>query len=131
MTDQLISFETAKLAKEKGLSILQMFGWITKFYHPRTKSLLALGRTGKCKIYSLYYAPSQSLLQKWLREEHNLNIVIMTSINTNNKFEVSIEEIVKQFGTDMTDSVYCKDVEYDTYENALEAGLLEALKLIK
>lgn len=122
MKEQLILFDTAKLAKEKGFNV-----YCETSYNTR-KNICFLKSSFLPTTH--YPAPTQSLLQKWLREEHNLNIVIMTSINTNNKFEVSIEEIVKQFGTDMTDSVYCKDVEYDTYENALEVGLFEALKLI-
>ena len=125
MTDQLISFETAKLAKEKGLlnPTLYFYGEDEQLY---TYDSLMVFNDEESK----WEAPTQSLLHKWLREKHNMLIVIMTSMYTSNKYEMSIEEIIKPFGTDMTDSIYCKDTQFDTYEEALERGLIEALKLI-
>ena len=70
MNERLISFETAKLAHEKGFKPRSFFGYITKFYHARTKSILAYGRTGRCDIEKLYYASTKTELQDWLREEH-------------------------------------------------------------
>ena len=73
---------------------------------------------------SHYAKPTQSLLAKWLREEYNIDINIITKhkdlgkfyggfIDTNNKINKSIGS------------------NYKTYEEALEIGLQEALKLIK
>ena len=64
-------------------------------------------------------APTQSLLQKWLREEHQLYVLI----NYVNKEQFNWEINMFQHG------------EYGigfrgNYEEALEAGLLTALKLI-
>lgn len=134
MTDQLISFETAILAKEKGFKEECAY-----YYNNKTGILKPFMFDDNPKVVSLQdgtnaglltITPTQSLLQKWLRELHNMNIVIMTSINQSGKFQMSIEEIIKSFGTDMSDSIYCKDIDYDTYEEALEQGLLQALKLI-
>ena len=125
MTDQLISFETAKLAKGKGFNEISDT-YVTEGNHYESDE----GAFYKNE-YGYITAVTQSLLQKWLRERYNMNIVITTAINISGKFEMSIEEIIKSFGTDMTDSIYCKDTEFNTYEEALEAGLQETLKLIK
>jgi len=68
-------------------------------------------------------APTQSLLQKWLREVHELLLIILpwkdheAAVNDKHKFRPMVVS-VKTYG------------EYKTWEEALEVGLLEALKLI-
>lgn len=65
-------------------------------------------------------APTQSLLQKWLRDVHNIYVrVDSVSINSH-YFWIRIFPHYISFG---------KNVK--TYEDALEVGLFEALKLIK
>ena len=117
MNDEIISFETAKLAKEKG------FDWETRdYYRLLTEQTLFEPR----KAYKAYYnkyddgytsAPTQSLLQKWLREEHDILLCIEYSLSKEDWFYY----------------VYKNDViiyHYSTYEAALEAGLMYALKAI-
>ncbi len=60
-------------------------------------------------------------LQKWLREKHNIIISVMFELNT---YEIYIDNgyDVGSFGLNKV---------WKTYEEALEAGLFEALKLIK
>jgi len=105
MTEQLVSKETAILAKEKGFTI------ITGNYYLDDEII-----TG----WSLNGIPTctQSLLQKWLRDVHNIDI----DIN-------SWKEIYKV--------LICKNKTLErfiegflTYEEALEKSLQEALKLI-
>ena len=59
-------------------------------------------------------APTQSLLQKWLRETHNIFI----SINVNYCYKIY-----------NNDELYEESFYYNNYEEALEQGLQEALKL--
>lgn len=63
-------------------------------------------------------------LQQWLRETHN-SIVIGLPYTTEDNIKVYIWMIYK------IKSSPCHDKYFDTYEQALEEGLLEALKLIK
>jgi len=56
------------------------------------------------------------LLQKWLREIHNIDVRVA------NKYRYYY--LVK-------DQQYFDRTTYDTYEQALEVGLLEVLKLVK
>lgn len=114
MKEQLIAFKTAKLAKEKGFVF----------------------STNKIKIGSNIYkkiniTPTQSLLQKWLREVHNIHIfidktrvggnyqfIIHEKLKSNNVYEFSWN-VLKYSNSD-----------FNTYEEALEVGLQEALNLI-
>ena len=61
-----------------------------------------------------------SLLAKWLREEHNIHLIAYKNINIDGYDWCYIT-------TDGITNINS----YKTYEEALEAGLQEALKLIK
>lgn len=116
MKEELITFETAKLAKEKG------FDW----YDDDT---VCAGYDGKNDEKNVILSPTQSLLQKWLRETHKLHC--SSDCNASGWFW--------QYET--IEGTFIKDWEYggpdedsgmwETYEEALEKGLQEALKLIK
>jgi hypothetical protein len=69
------------------------------------------------------YAPTQSLLQKWLRDEHKLHITIFSSSQESWMYRVTKQYQRLEYGS------YEED--FETYEKVLEAGLFEALKLIK
>lgn len=135
MQEQLIKLETAILAKEKGFDIKT-----TQFYS---------SNYGLCKEYEellvyqggvllndcdsnidlgeIYYASTQSLLQKWLRDIHNIHLVIIPEEDDN------YQRIWVARFSDLTDKVmYLKYLTIEpTYEEALEEGIYKALKLIK
>ena len=72
------------------------------------------------KSYGEWSAPTQSLLQKWLRDVHrNYVYVLPDSIEDENDIKWRHNTILTS-----TSSLY------STYEEALEAGLYEALTLI-
>lgn len=124
MEDQLISLETAILAKEKGYDqnpykTERAYG--PEFIdgsnvHLRSSSLFNPGS-------NTAVAPTQSLLQKWLREKHNIHMLIKAPVLTK-KWECHIQ----------TPFSYKHPTHYyqigDSYEEALEQGLIEALKLL-
>lgn len=128
MKENIVSFQVAKLAKEKGFTLqTNPFGYVTKFYRPSTGTLLSYGRTGRSKLNTLIYAPTQSLLQKWLREVHNISICIYPVLY---EWEVSLHTCYRKRKL----TVYLNaetSIHGKTYEEALEVGLQEALKLIK
>jgi hypothetical protein len=123
MKDTLISFETAKLAKEKG------FNWkVNNYFQLKTIS------GGVFEEYledsnqdinsdfpqnALFSRPSQSLLQKWLREKHNIEVYIIPWIYNN---KTVYDFFVNYEGESRA---------YSTYELALETSLIEGLKHIK
>ena len=125
MEEQFISLKTAKLLKEKEFDLL-----LPNYYYQEpsenfawelcTSSMLKYSNSHRGKIV----APTQSLLQKWLREKHKLHIEILLSENAPyDTYYSRVSEIGKYFTT-------AHDDFYGTYEEALEKGLQEALKLI-
>ena len=148
MEEQLISFETAKLAKEKGFGenpYLQLYTYYDlkgKLYNEEDCIGTTIGESSEYSWsnsvsrdsveayisgmdYSLdeyVLAPTQSLLQKWLRETYN--ILVETQFDT-----VSFGyRIFNPFKT--TD--YFTEWKYKTwdFEEALEEGLYQALLLL-
>ena len=120
MEDQLISFETAKLAKEKGVDLHTI-----NCYDKRGK-LWALHSDNNVK--HKISAPTQSLLQKWLREKYNIHIRIWERSGDYHGFYCDLVDL-----NTLGDGDIEGDIGLDsrlTYEQALELGLQEALKLI-
>ena len=73
---------------------------------------------------TLVLAPTQSLLQKWLREVHKISIKIDDYYtNSRVRFDYNICELGSQ--EDNPVGIF------ETYEEALETGLYQALKQIK
>lgn len=117
--ESIISYDTAKLANEKGYPIYNNFAK-SNFYNRRTKSLIYFGRTGNQTKQHLYGAPTQSLLQKWLREVKKLSIKVDDFYtDADIRFDFSISVLGSQ--DDNPQGIF------NTYEEALEAGLVEAL----
>lgn len=130
LKEKLISFETAELAKEKGFDIPTLYGcnhkgelqeYITyESYSPGEPEVRINDFIRKWE----YQLPTQSLLQKWIREVHDVSIKI-DDYYTNGglRFDYNVCELGSQ--EDNPVGIF------ETYEEALEIGLQEALKLIK
>lgn len=75
MQEQLISFDTAKLAKKKGFHYMKanIYG-DNMAYHLDNGQLTTAQLANSVIGYIL--APTQSLLQKWIRKKHLLHISI-------------------------------------------------------
>ena len=127
MQEQLISFETAKLAKEKGFPQetdrleIPYYNYKGEFKGDisdwRIRKYIRGEATSDIEFVS---APTQSLLAKWLREEHNIHLIAYKNINIDGYDWCFIT-------TDGITNINS----YKTYEEAYEIGLQEALKLIK
>lgn len=147
MQEQIIGFELAKLAKEKG------FNWpVINFYTPNVYLTNAEGyQTERLKSSNWNNgqgsyptepedvecsAPTQSLLQKWLREKHNIHVEIeLTDTTTEFYYQHTIVDSKNReyHDKDMTDqakSITNWELKFTTFEGALEDGLFKALKLI-
>jgi hypothetical protein len=72
-----------------------------------------------------YYAPTQTSLQKWLREKHN--ILVESTHYTAKHFTYKIYRRRESIEIVILGGV--RNI-YPTYEEALEAGLIAALILI-
>ena len=126
MKEQLITFETAQLAKERG------FDAPSKCYHSdgsfqdRDNLTDYNSWPQNTKDEFLISAPTQSLLQKWLREIH-----IHINVCPHGDYKLFLVEIYHPTETNKSGYTPIEGVRGNTYEEALEKGLIEALKLIK
>ena len=130
MEEQSISFETAKLAKEKGFKIPTpvMYKGNEKSYgHNNEWGIDEQRLDGKFpyRNQQWYSIPTQSLFAKWLREKHEIYVTSQIgNLDFINTYHYDIRYIDKN-------KFICKvKGNFKTYEEALEAGLQEALKLI-
>ena len=132
MEDTRITFETAKLAKEKRFPQepnrrkVPYYNYKGEFNGDVTDFLRKYLREEDTSDVESVSAPTQSLLAKWLREEHNLHINI--SSLSMNCFSFMLEKL-NDTGTTLCGGHLGK-INYKTYEEAYEIGLQEALKLI-
>jgi|AntRauTorckE6833_2_1112554.scaffolds.fasta_scaffold00137_24 hypothetical protein len=147
--EQIVTFGTAKLAKKKG------------FIEPDRDNHRAYSEDGELgsifdsnKPHNIT-APTQALLQKWLRDEHGIDINAIAYGIENREKSLATEGtrkirgaiwpgkyiydkkyiwIIGEFDIDDIlngDLKVKKDIIFDTHEEAFEEGLQKALKTIK
>jgi hypothetical protein len=139
MEEQIVNFDTAKLAKEKKFDSI-----CYDTYDLRNKKLsdkynidldeiydeIDLKREFECRFDDIFegycLAPTQSLLQKWLRDKHHLNLEVFSFTGHIDAFE-KICTWQTSLAWNKNDDILSDE---KTYEEALEIGLQEALKLI-
>lgn len=142
---KVISFETAKLAKEKGFD--KEFSY---FYVTKNSKIYGIDEYGGLynvknifkKIYKVgdYYVekeknaipdPYQYQLMDWLREEHNIYISIIPSVTMALKSKVSFTYQISSDSNGEKFNIYSSSMDcYSNYEECLETALQEALKMI-
>lgn len=119
MNEQLISFETAKLAEEKGFDFSGIEYRDTKDNSVVTNVEERLNYFETSEEAEMIQLPTQSLLQKWLREKHRLWCGVTP---------LKIDKYCYWYhGSGYT----CTEKQYDTWEEALEQALLTLLRKIK
>ena len=127
MTEELVTLKTAKILKEKGFN-----EFCKDIINDNGKIMETVYRTNNDLPKSFYSCPTQSIAQKWLREIRGVYVYVEPVIGKRWKlsfcdFNVPTEE------SDWMENEINKGNGYKvyvTYEEALEAGLQEALKLI-
>jgi hypothetical protein len=121
MKEPLISFETAKLAKEVGF-LEPSCTWYN--FSGLLVSMVSISQPANGKFPS-YSAPTQALLQKWLRDGHEIRLYVEDNYDR-------MLGYLRGWSPLVNGTVYYKDNDcFPTYEEALEAGLFEALTIIK
>ena len=122
--EQYVSFETAKLTKEKG------FDERCNYVYDKNKTLQMIRNQSyeefdKRDKYSIL-CPTQSLLARWLREKYDLSVEVLSTASGfawcvckahDGTCIVSFED-------------YDEDIP-DNYETSMEIALQKALKFIK
>ena len=120
MTEELITLETAKMLKEKGFNEPYSLAINVEDSRQYTTS-----RTNSELPIKVCTQPPQSIAQKWIRETKDLHISIIR-----NACGYGYDICKADNGTHITDGIFKGGGQWDTYEEALEVGIQEALKLI-
>jgi hypothetical protein len=123
MKEPIVSFETAKLAKDSGFSGYESNKWFYKDGTINESNSFKCWNTHEYTQDIRWSAPTQSLLQKWIREEHGIDIRVDPPTEPDGEYNANIFE--KRYSCS-----WGTPNGYPTYEEALEEGIKEALKLI-
>lgn len=114
---ELVSIETAKLAKEKGLD-----GNICSNYYDWNNNLKTINDYIMVQRMGYIFAPSVSILNRWLREKHHLLITIFSQSQESWQFHIT------QPHQRLEDTKLYED--YNSYDEAMNTALHEALLMI-
>ena len=130
ITEDYVSFETAKLLKEKGFD-----EEVTSFYLPN--GTLSHGNTyAYCKMSvssnsNFILAPTHQMTMKWLREVHNIHIEsfcpVVDTTDEPIKYNVVISDLRNHclaFNTPL------ENKEFDSYEQACETAIKYCLEYL-
>ena len=125
MEEKLVSYKVAKLAKEVGFNVVTEY----RFFYNSELTTKTPSQSSKPTIY----APTQGLLQKWLREIHNIEISVRAIKWENVELKTGL--VLDSYEYEMYPLkqhyyIYHKVPGFKTYEEALEIGLQEGLKLL-
>ena len=128
MEQQLISKETAVLAKEKGFNeeTYDYFNQNGECETSLEKEYFNKGIHTSENIITIS-CPTQSLLQKWLREKHRIYIMVYVMEDSDGiiYYEFGLKQVVNWLSDKS-----CKPAKFNTYEEALEFGLQKALTFV-
>lgn len=120
--ESYVSFDTASMLREAGFDEPCRF-----FYSPCKNIIRKTYKRNSDLVKGFYSRPTQALAARWLREVHYFAVCIWFSKDHEKWFYAYGDMQNITFDTDYNISGY----EYETYEEALEAGLQKAIKLIK
>jgi hypothetical protein len=87
--EEICTYELCKLAKEKGFNV-QTFDWYD--YTGNYNKGFIPHKLHECPRYKEYYAPSQSLLQRWLREERGIIVEVFMDDDSNMPLTYNIHQ---------------------------------------
>lgn len=123
ITEDYVSFETAKLLKDKGfnepaLAYTYGDGMISYYSRPRITDALSV-EAGRIPL------PTLQMAMKWLREVHNIHIDVGVGADVDNPNHIFYAPTITIF-VPHESVTYLGDMfeeEYETYEEAAEAAI--------
>ena len=124
--ESYVSFDTAKLLKKAGFDVP-----CRDFFTIEGDRNVVITEARSCRDHNSFEdcfisRPTQALAARWLREVHKIMIVPFFD-DYMGKWYYVIDGVKKQSGIKCVQSAS----DYDDYETALEAGLQEAIKMVK
>lgn len=128
MQEQYVSFETAKFLREKRF-YQSLFGndWPVWRLNGNRPELTFVGEDNyPCEWEEWYSAPSQAVAMRWLREEHQIAIVI--DIWFGNPNYLNWYGKIMCFGDNLKMQQDINSPSKETYEDAAEAAIKYCLE---
>lgn len=119
--ESYVSFETAKMLKEAG------FDEVCRWAYDEAENSVVMHEKNSMLSPGYVSRPTQALAARWLREVHKLHVIAKRT------YEYALDKFSWGYYIQNSDYEYCKNFEigFDKYEQAIEEGLREAIKLIK
>jgi hypothetical protein len=150
MEDQVIKYETAKLAADKGFDLRTTHEYLDLVEHketiyghgkyhdevegeelvPAKYGVLTDNPSYHKYVSQFYRAPTQSLLQKWLRKRHNTYAWVEVIFNGGTKITFGSNVFSPYIMPDQEIEEYSETDYFNSYEEALENALIMSLKFI-
>lgn len=120
--EEICTYEVCKLAKEKGFN-----EYVEAFYAEDCNTAHTQGPEKWNEYKGKYAASTQSLLQRWLRENHGADVWVDTAATMDTKNQRCYYWHIA-YDSDGS-CIYILDsmLSHPTYEKALEEGLKEAM----
>ena len=130
LKEDYVSFEVAKLLKEKGFDwgCFGKYSVRSKEFHLDCRRMCNNGGLFECA------APTHQMARRWLREEKGFHIVSSISYDTSmdvdgNEVDRRIFWFFEIFSSYSGNVIYTEEMtEYDSYEEAVEAALKYCLE---
>ena len=127
--ESYVSFDTAKLLKEAG------FDEVCRSAYYATGNSAVMHERNSMLSPGYISRPTQALAARWLREVHGIHVSSNIFMDSANDADGKTVDEWTFWSFDLFDNsgriIEERDDRYDSYEEAMETGLQEAIKLIK
>lgn len=127
--ESYVSFDTARMLKEAG------FDEVCRSAYYATGNSAVMHERNSMLSPGYISRPTQALAARWLHEVHGIHVSSNIFMDSANDADGKTVDEWTFWSFDLFDNsgriIEESDDRYDSYEEALEAGLQEAIKLIK
>lgn len=128
--EDYVSFETAKLLKEKGFDVKGVKVWYDgsgEMYYDRREIKYQIKIENHEKFFQ---CPTLQMAMKWLREVHKINIEVCLGFDADSELGFFYNPVIsdlKNMGLGIETPEF-DETEFTVYEEAAEAAILYCLK---
>ena len=127
ITEDYVSYEVAKLLKEKGFDEIECVGYYCND-KPKDVQISYCGETNSTWENRCCQAPTHQMAMKWLREEHKIFVEPSVAIDLNGKYHYCFR-LLNSICKDILEPKDLVKIDFkDTYEEAVEAALKYSLE---